>query len=178
MTAERKLSIPGGLTDAAFDANALAAGVGRHQIGADGFLPIIGLLVGTPVTAAVRRQAIGEIRPDGLRRRDFRHSYCPNAAAKYKVPFAIVADKDKKLYRKFGLKQMSPLGFLSPGLALKGVAAIAGGHGIGMPQGDVRQLPGVFIINTAGQIVFSHFAGNPADHPDVATLMAAIRKQP
>jgi alkyl hydroperoxide reductase subunit AhpC len=99
-------------------------------------------------------------------------------AAKYKVPFAIVADKDKKLYRKFGLKQMSPLGFLSPGLALKGVAAIAGGHGIGMPQGDVRQLPGVFLINTTGQIVFSHFAGNPADHPDVATLMAAIRKQP
>ena len=99
-------------------------------------------------------------------------------AAKYNVPFAIVADKDKKLYRKFGLKQMSTLGFLSPGLALKGMAAIVGGHGIGMPQGDVRQLPGVFIINTAGQIVFSHFASNPADHPDAETIIAAIRKRP
>ena len=95
-------------------------------------------------------------------------------AAKFKVPFPIVADPQKKLYRKFELKQMSTLGLFSPSVALKGVAAIVGGHGIGMPQGDVRQLPGVFIINTAGQIVFSHFSGNPADHPDSKTILAAI----
>ena len=85
-----------------------------------------------------------------------------------------MADKDKKLYRKFGLKQMSPLGFLSPSLALKGAAAIVGGHGIGIPQGDVRQLAGVFIINTAGQIVFSHLSSNPADYPDAETIIAAL----
>ena len=95
-------------------------------------------------------------------------------AAKFKVPFPIVADPQKKLYRKFELKQMSTLGFFSPSVALKGVAAIVGGHGIGMPQGDVRQLPGVFIINTAGQIVFSHFSNNPVDHPDAKTILAAI----
>jgi peroxiredoxin len=95
-------------------------------------------------------------------------------AAKFNVPFPIVADPEKKLYRKFELKQMSTLGFFSPSVALKGVAAIVGGDGIGMPQGDVRQLPGVFIINTAGQIVFSHFSGNPADHPDAKTILAAL----
>jgi alkyl hydroperoxide reductase subunit AhpC len=95
-------------------------------------------------------------------------------AAKFNVPFPIVADPEKKLYRKFELKQMSTLGFFSPSVALKGVAAIVGGNGIGRPQGDVRQLPGVFIINTAGQIVFSHFSGNPADHPDLKTILAAF----
>ena len=95
-------------------------------------------------------------------------------AEKFNVPFPIVADPQKKLYRRFELKQMSTLGFFSPSLALKGVAAIVGGHSIGMPQGDVRQLPGVFIINTAGQIVFSHFSNNPADHPDAKTIIAAI----
>jgi len=95
-------------------------------------------------------------------------------AAKFNVPFPIVADPGKKLYRKFELKQMSTLGFFSPSVALKGVAAIVGGNGIGRPQGDVRQLPGVFIINTAGQIVFSHFSGNPADHPDLKTILAAF----
>jgi len=95
-------------------------------------------------------------------------------AAKFNVPFPIVADPQKKLYRKFELKQMSTLGFFSPSVALKGVAAIVGGHGIGMPQGDVRQLPGVFIINTAGQIVFSHFSSSPADHPDAETIIAAL----
>jgi peroxiredoxin len=96
-------------------------------------------------------------------------------AAKFNVPFPIVADPQKKLYRKFELKQMATLGFFSPSLALKGVAAIVGGHGIGMPQGDVRQLPGVFIIDTAGQIVFSHFSSNPADHPDSKTILAALQ---
>ncbi len=95
-------------------------------------------------------------------------------AEKFNVPFPIVADPEKKLYRQFKLKQMSTLGFFSPGLAFKGVAAIAGGHGIGLPRGDVRQLPGVFIINTAGQIVFSHFSSNPADHPDSRIILAAL----
>jgi len=95
-------------------------------------------------------------------------------AAKFKVPFPMVADPEKKLYRKFELKRMSTLGFLSPSLALKGVAAMVGGHGLGMPQGDVRQLPGVFIIDTAGEIVFSHFSSNPADHPDAKTIIDAL----
>jgi len=95
-------------------------------------------------------------------------------AAKFNVPFPIISDPQKKLYRKFRLKQMSTLGFFSPSVALKGVAAIVGGHGIGIPQGDVRQLAGVFIINAAGQIVFSHFSINPADHPDAETIIAAL----
>ena len=95
-------------------------------------------------------------------------------AAKYNVPFPIVADPEKRLYRKYGLKQMSTLGLFSPSLAIKGISAIVGGHGIGMPQGDVRQLPGVFIINTAGLIVYSHFSSNPADHPDAQTIIAAL----
>jgi peroxiredoxin len=95
-------------------------------------------------------------------------------AAKFKIPFPVVADPEKNLYRKFGLKQMSNLGFFSPSLALKGAAAILGGHGIGIPRGNIRQLPGVFIINTAGQIIFSHIAENPADHPDAATILAAL----
>ena len=95
-------------------------------------------------------------------------------AAKFNVPFPIVVDPQKKLYRKFELKQMSTLGFFSPSVALKGVAAIVGGHGIGMPRGNARQLPGVFIINTAGQIIFSHFSSSPADHPDAETIIAAL----
>lgn len=95
-------------------------------------------------------------------------------AAKFNVPFPIVTDSQKRLYRKFKLKQMSTLGFFSPSVAIKGVAAIVGGHGIGMPHGDVRQLPGVFIIDTAGLIVFSHFSSNPADHPGPKTILAAL----
>jgi peroxiredoxin len=45
---------------------------------------------------------------------------------------------------------------------------------MGLPQGDVRQLPGVFVIDTNGKIVFSHYAADPADHPAVADILAAV----
>jgi peroxiredoxin len=95
-------------------------------------------------------------------------------AVRFGVPFPIVADPERKLYRLFDLRRMNPLGFLSPALALKGVSALAGGHGLGAPQGDVRQLPGVFIIDTLGRIVFGHYAADPSDHPDTATLLESL----
>jgi peroxiredoxin len=52
--------------------------------------------------------------------------------------------------------------------------AVARGHGIGKPVGDVRQLPGVFIIDPSGTIVFSHFAADPADHPAPDEILAAL----
>ena len=64
--------------------------------------------------------------------------------------------------------------FLSAKMAAKGLMAMAKGHKIGVPQGDVRQLPGVFIIDTTGHIRFSHHAANPADHPQPETLLAAL----
>lgn len=92
---------------------------------------------------------------------------------KFEVPFPLACDPDKKLYSAFDLKRMSAFGFLSPRLARKGVGAMVRGHSLGAPRGDVRQLPGVFIIDRQGRIVFSHYAADPADHPDVDTLLEA-----
>jgi hypothetical protein len=51
---------------------------------------------------------------------------------------------------------------------------MAKGHQIGIPQGDVRQLPGVFIIDTDGSIRFSHHADGPADHPSPDVLLDVL----
>ena len=96
-------------------------------------------------------------------------------AAKYDVPFPIVSDPGKMMYRTFDLKRMAPWGFLAPEVVLKGVSAIARGHHMGLPQGDVRQLPGVFVINTAGEIVFNHYAADAADHPAVAVILDVVK---
>lgn len=95
-------------------------------------------------------------------------------AREHAVPFEMVCDPERKVYQAFDLEQMAPLGFLSPSVALKGVMAMAKGHGIGVPVGDVRQLPGVFIIDSKGTIVFSHFAADPADHPAPEEILAAL----
>jgi len=94
---------------------------------------------------------------------------------RFDVPFPMIADPDKRLFEAFRLKQATAGSLLSAKMVFRGVTAMAKGHGIGVPQGDVRQLPGVFIIDTDGRILFSHHAAGPADHPRPETLLAALR---
>ncbi|XPS87380.1 hypothetical protein Dvar_53980 [Desulfosarcina variabilis str. Montpellier] len=94
---------------------------------------------------------------------------------RFDVPFPMIADPDKRLFEAFRLKQATAGSLLSAKMVFRGVSAMAKGHGIGVPQGDVRQLPGVFIIDTEGRILFSHHASGPADHPRPETLLAALR---
>ena len=93
----------------------------------------------------------------------------------FRVPFTMIADPEKRLFKAFPLKQASLGGLLSVSMAVKGLSAMARGHTIGIPKGDVRQLPGVFIIDRGGRIRFSHYAKDPADHPDPEALLAFLR---
>ena len=94
---------------------------------------------------------------------------------KFDVPFPIVADSKRKLYRAYELSRMQPWGFFSPIVALKGVSAMAQGHLLGLPQGDVSQLPGVFVIDTDGTILFRHYSRDPSDHPSPETILEALQ---
>ena len=94
--------------------------------------------------------------------------------ARFEVPFPMVCDPDQHLYRDFSIERMSPIGFFSPTMALRGIAAMAQGHTMGLPEGDVRQLPGVVIIDHDGVILFRHESSDPADHPSPATLVERL----
>jgi peroxiredoxin len=101
---------------------------------------------------------------------------CTAFQRKFLVPFPMISDPDRTLYRRFHLQRMSPLGVFSPAVALKSIAAMARGHKIGKPQGDILQLPGVFVIATGGRIVISHQPDSPADHADPDTLLDALAR--
>ena len=94
---------------------------------------------------------------------------------RFGVPFPMVCDPDQHLYRDYAVERMSPLGFLSPTMALRGISAMAQGHTMGLPEGDVRQLPGVVIIDEEGVIRYRHSGGDPADHPSPATLVNELQ---
>jgi len=100
-----------------------------------------------------------------------------SAAFKMKldIPFPLISDPTRRLYKLFGLKQVSALGLVSPSVAFKGFLAMTKGHAPGIPTGDVRQLPGVFIINTDGRVVYSFFAKDPSDHPDPDTILNELK---
>ncbi len=93
---------------------------------------------------------------------------------RFQVPFSMICDPERKLYDGYGLKRMGVLRFLSPSLALKSLSAVAQGNMVGMPEGDVKQLAGVFIINTSGHVRFRHLSADPADFPPVEDVLAAL----
>lgn len=96
---------------------------------------------------------------------------------KFNVPFPMVSDPEQRLYKEFELGRMSLFDALKPGVALKGISALVKGHGVGMPIGDIRQLPGVFIIATDGKIAYVHYADNMADHPDPQDILRFKEKR-
>ena len=98
----------------------------------------------------------------------FRRTFAPE--------FSMVCDPDRRLYRAYQLKQTGLFQLASPSLFAKAMKAISSGHRMGTPQGDVFQLPGVFIIDTEGCIRFSHHSRDPADHPKPEELLFALER--
>jgi peroxiredoxin len=96
---------------------------------------------------------------------------------RFNIPFAMIADPQKRLFEAFRLKQASTGAMVSAKMIFRGITAMAKGHGIGVPKGDVRQLPGVFIIDTDGRILYSHHASGPADHPSPDVLLAVLSSE-
>jgi peroxiredoxin len=99
---------------------------------------------------------------------------CTAFLQKFDVPFPMIADPQQALYRQFALKRMSTLEVFSPTTAIKGLAAMARGAGIGKPVGDILQLAGVFIIDRNGQIVFKSQPAGPAEQADPETILRAL----
>jgi len=94
----------------------------------------------------------------------------------FDVPFPIICDPGKSLYGTFGLKGSSMVGIFSPDLFLKGLRAVGRGHFPGLIHGDPFQLPGVFIVDTEGQIRYSYLSRDPSDYPSVETIVAAASR--
>jgi peroxiredoxin len=81
-----------------------------------------------------------------------------------------ISDPECGLYEMFGLQKGSGRRLLSLEVWMKGLKAfISGGHFIGSPSGDVRQMPGAFLI-FQGAILRSFIHNLPSDRPNYAAL--------
>jgi peroxiredoxin len=88
------------------------------------------------------------------------------------LSFPIICDPQKDLYRMYDLKGGTVADVASPSVLLKGLRAMSLGYMPGIPRGDVMQLPGVFLIDTDGNIRYSYFSKDASDHPPVKNLIA------
>jgi peroxiredoxin len=92
--------------------------------------------------------------------------------AEFSLSFPIICDPRKELYRQYGLSRGGVSSLLSPVVLLRGMRAMSSGYAPGIPRGDVMQLPGVFLINSDGNILYSYYSKDASDHPPVNTLLA------
>lgn len=93
---------------------------------------------------------------------------------KFDVPYTMVSDPDQQLYTGVQIGHMSMASTFSPAMFIKAGTALAKGHGIGIPHGDIRQLPALFIIDTHGTIIFRHYGKDAADHLSPEKILARL----
>ena len=94
---------------------------------------------------------------------------------KFDIPYAMASDPERKLYRKFQIGFMPLASIFHPRVIAHTVSALARGHGVGIPYGDVRQLSAVFVIETDGTISYGHYSRDYADHPQAQTILDHMR---
>jgi peroxiredoxin len=90
------------------------------------------------------------------------------------VPFPCLADPERKAYAAYGLSVGTPLQILGPRVWWRGARALLRGHSAGKPIGDVRQMPGLFLVDRAGIIRFIHRYRDIADNPPPEVLLEQL----
>ena len=75
---------------------------------------------------------------------------------RHKLPFVCLADPGREAYQAFGQ-------IAGPRVWAGGIKALL--RCGGLPSGDVRQMPGAFVIDRSGIVQFTHYPSTSADYP-------------
>lgn len=80
-------------------------------------------------------------------------------------PHRFVCDPGRELHQRFDLKRGGLAQLVSPHIVLRTLTLMFRGLFIGMPQGDVKQLPGVFVIEPDGRVSWGYVGRDASDNP-------------
>ena len=94
------------------------------------------------------------------------------------LPFEILADPDRVAYRAFGLPEGRVSQLAGPSVVGASLRAMKNGAGVGKAIGNRRQLPGTYIVDQNGSLLFARPAAHAGDIADVETIMAALKAAP
>jgi hypothetical protein len=96
--------------------------------------------------------------------------------AMLKSPHPFVCDPEAKLYEEFGLERGSVRQMFGAQVWKRGFQAASKGHSVGRPVGDPWRMPGEFVINTKGRIVWEHRPRHAGDNSPVSALEQALKQ--
>ena len=86
-----------------------------------------------------------------------------------------VSDKSKRFFNAFGLVRGGFKELFGPETFISGVRAALKGASIGKPVGDVRLMPGAFLVQNE-RFLWRHDYQHIGDHPNFPHLPALIEK--
>lgn len=89
------------------------------------------------------------------------------------IPFPLLVDPDRNLYRALGLDRIPWHRFLQPATWWRFAQASRGARQ-GRLTGDLRQAPGVAIIDTEGRLRYLHRGRTLADYPSLGEVVVAL----
>jgi len=84
---------------------------------------------------------------------------------------------DEDAYHAYGLKEGKILGELASFDVLKaGMRAFQQGHVGGKITGNPKMIPGTFIVDTKGEIIYTYYSKHAGDHPNLNTLKDIVER--
>ena len=84
---------------------------------------------------------------------------------------AAIADPGGSLYDVFDVERARWSQLFGLSVLLAGVSAAFKGNGVGKPVGDVRRMPGAFLIHE-GQVTWAQEPAHVGDHPNLPSIHA------
>lgn len=96
---------------------------------------------------------------------------------KMRSPHAFICDPDRELYRAFGLGRGDGKQMFNPKVFARGFGATLRGHFVGLPVGDPWQMPGVFLIETTGDVSWAYRSVDASDNPTPEVILRQIGDQ-
>ena len=89
----------------------------------------------------------------------------------YRLPFLVLGDRALESYHLYGLTTGSFGGFLQPKAYKAGVSAMLRGNFPGIPDGNVNQNPGTFLIDRHGHILRAQIGRHAGDFPTATEIL-------
>ncbi|NBR05385.1 MAG: hypothetical protein EBT92_06405 [Planctomycetes bacterium] len=94
-----------------------------------------------------------------------------------KLPFPLVSDPQKEVYKVFELGSAKLKDFLSLNVLWKFLGRIFTGWfpSLGYSKDDLFQLGGDFVVNAKGEVVYEFKSSSPADRPGIPFLLEQLQ---
>lgn len=94
------------------------------------------------------------------------------------VPFPVVADPERQLYRLLGAGRGSLLDVWSPGTLVMYLRLLRRGRRLQRPNADTRQLGADAIVDRTGRLHRRWLPSGPDHRPPLAEIVAALATVP